>query len=148
MGIQCNKKMRKARYEELKRILKERRLEIIGEVYHKMRNVRTESAAVQRQAVQDEGESSEADIQDNIEFALLQMKAEILKKIDEALSSLEKGSFGYCYECGNELTEQRLRALPFAVRCKSCEEAREVAQQRAVHASRRGGVSLFAGMVR
>ena len=56
------------------------------------------------------------------------MKAETLKRIDEALSSLEKGSFGYCYECGNEIIEQRLRALPFAVRCKSCEEAREVAQ--------------------
>ena len=128
MGIKRSKKMRKARYEELKQILKERRLEIIGKVYHKMRDVRTEGAAVQCQTVQDEAESSEADIQDDIEFALLQMKAETLKRIDEALSSLEKGSFGYCYECGNEIIEQRLRALPFAVRCKSCEEAREVAQ--------------------
>ena len=54
MGIKRSKKMRKARYEELKQILKERRLEIIGKVYHKMRDVRTEGAAVQCQTVQDE----------------------------------------------------------------------------------------------
>ena len=38
------------------------------------------------QGVRDEAESSEAEIQDDIEFALLQMKAETLSKITEALS--------------------------------------------------------------
>ena len=142
------KNMRTGRYEELKSILEERRLEIIGEVQHKMRDVRAEGAAAPRQGVGDEAESSEADIQDDIEFALLQMKAETLKKIGEALSRLGQGTFGDCYECGNEIAEQRLRALAFAVRCKSCEEAREVESQRErVTAQRRGGVSLFANVV-
>ncbi len=73
----------------------------------------------------DAAESSEADIQDDIEFALIQMKAETLNKIDEALRRLEEGTYGYCFECGEEIAERRLRALPFAVRCKDCEEARE-----------------------
>ena len=54
------------------------------------------------------------------------MKAETLTKIDEALRRLEEGTYGYCFECGEEVSESRLRALPFAVRCKDCEEAREV----------------------
>jgi len=58
------------------------------------------------------------------------MKAETLQKINEALARLEEGKYGYCFECGEEIAEQRLRALPFAVRCKDCEEAREVAEQR------------------
>ena len=78
----------------------------------------------------DAAETSEADIQDDIEFALIQMKAETLNKIEEALRRLEEGTFGYCFECGEEISERRLRALPFAVRCKDCEEARELAQQR------------------
>ncbi len=147
MGANVKKKMQQDRYEELKRILEERRLEIIGEVQHKMRHARTD-AAVSRQGVRDEAESSEAEIQDDIEFALLQMKAETLKKIGKALSRLEAGSFGYCYECGAEISKQRLRALPFAVRCKSCEEAREVERQRErVLASRRSSGSLFADMI-
>ena len=136
------------RYEELKSILEERRLEIMGEVQHKMRDVRAEGAAVTSQGVRDEAESSEAEIQDDIEFALLQMKAETLSKINEALGRLEGGTYGDCYECGNEIAESRLRALPFAVRCKDCEEAREVAQGRErLVSGRRGGASLFADMI-
>ena len=83
----------------------------------------------------------------NIELALIQMKSETLNKINDALTRLDQGDFGYCFECGEEIGEKRLRALPFAVRCKECEEAREVAEQRARHlASRRGGSSLFLDM--
>ena len=142
------KTMRRDRYEELSDILEERKLEIMGEVQHKMRDVRTEGAAVSHQGVRDEAESSEAEIQDDIEFALLQMKAETLSKITEALSRLEEGTYGYCYECGDEIAEQRLRALPFAVRCKNCEEAREVERSREqVVGGRRGVGSLFADMI-
>ena len=95
----------------------------------------------------DAGESSEADIQEDIEFALIQMKAETLNKINEALGRLEEGLYGNCFECGEEIAEARLRALPFAVRCKDCEEAREVAAERErIWQSRRGGASLFMDM--
>ncbi len=132
------------RYLELKRILEERRREILSEVHEKMRDVRGEGPTANVQGVLDSVESSEADIQEDIEFALIQMKAETLQKIDEALVRLEEGTYGYCFECGSEISERRLRALPFAVRCKDCEEAREVAQQRErVLAHRRGAASLF-----
>jgi len=148
MRINAKKKMRQGRYQELKNLLEERRLEIIGEVQHKMRDVRNQGAAISHQGVRDEAESSEAEIQDDIEFALLQMKAETLKKIGKALARLEEGSYGNCFECGDEISEQRLRALPFAVRCKTCEESREVARQRErVLNSRRGATSLFADMI-
>ena len=136
--------MPRDRYLELKRILEERRREILSEVHEKMRDVRSEGPTANVQGVLDSVESSEADIQEDIEFALIQMKAETLQKIDEALVRLEEGTYGYCFECGDEISERRLRALPFAVRCKDCEEARELAQQRArVLAQRRGAASLF-----
>ena len=85
----------------------------------------------------DAAETSEADIQDDIEFALIQMKSETLHKIEEALGALDEGTYGNCFECGDEISERRLRALPFAVRCKDCEEAREVAEQRERQLSQR-----------
>ncbi|HEY7819128.1 MAG TPA: TraR/DksA family transcriptional regulator [Vicinamibacteria bacterium] len=139
--------MNRDRYAELKRILEERRREIVDQVQEKMRDVRSEGANNPDQGVLDAAESSEADIQDEIEFALIQMKAETLNKIDEALRRLDEGTFGHCFECGEEISERRLRALPFAVRCKDCEEAREVAQQRErLIAQRRGAASLFLDM--
>lgn len=139
--------MNRDRYAELRRILEERRREILNQVQDKIRDVRTEGANSPTHGVLDAAETSEADIQDDIEFALIQMKAETLNKIEEALRRLEEGTFGYCFECGEEISERRLRALPFAVRCKECEEAREVAQQRErMLAQRRGAASLFLDM--
>lgn len=131
------------RYAELKRILDERRREMLGEVHTKIKNVRTEGAGGMMQTVE-MGDASKADVHDDIEFALIQMKAETLHKIEAALSRLEEGEYGYCSECAEDISQQRLRALPFALRCKDCEEAREVAQQRARLATqRRGAASLF-----
>jgi DnaK suppressor protein len=140
-------RMEQGRYDELKAILEERRREIMSEVQGRMRDVRAEGAGSTVQGVLDAAESSEADIQDEIEFALIQMKAETLNRIDEALRRLEEGTYGYCFECGEEVNEKRLRALPFAVRCKDCEEAREIKQQRErLIAQRRGAASLFIDM--
>ena len=62
-------------------------------------------------------------------------------------SRLDQGDYGNCFDCGEEIAEKRLRALPFAVRCKDCEEARENAQQRERQvAARRGASSLFLDM--
>jgi RNA polymerase-binding transcription factor len=140
-------RMAPARYTELKAMLEGRRREIQAEVQGKMRDVRAAGEGTKVNDVFDAVESSEADIQEDIEFALIQMKSETLNKINDALSRLDHGDYGYCFDCGEEIAEKRLRALPFAVRCKDCEEAREVAQQRErMLAQRRGSASLFFDM--
>jgi len=139
--------MNTGRYSDLKVMLEDRRREILNEVQGKIRDQRDEQTWGKVNEVLDAGESSEVDIQEDIEFALIQMKAETLTKINEALGRLEEGTYGYCSECGGEISEQRLRALPFAVRCKECEEAREVAAEREkVATQRRNGPQFFLDM--
>ena len=134
-----------SRYDELKKMLEDRRRELMNEVQGKIRDARAEGG--KEREVLDQGESSEVDIQEDIEFALIQMKAETLNKIDAALRRLDEGTYGDCFECGDEISEARLRALPFAVRCKDCEEARETAEQRErIMAQRRGSSALFFDM--
>jgi RNA polymerase-binding transcription factor len=136
-----------SRYQELKQMLEDRRREIQAEVQGKMRDVRAEGGWSSKQnEVLDAVESSEADIQDEIEFALIQMKSETLTKVNDALVRLEHGNYGYCFECGEEIAEKRLRALPFAVRCKDCEAAKEAVEQRQRQAQRRNASSLFLDM--
>ena len=144
-----NKKsqMNQARYDDLKQILEERRRQILSQVHEKIRDVRTENVSGKVNTVLDPGESSEAGIQEDIEFALIQMKAETLNKINEALGRLDEGTYGNCFECGEEISHQRLRALPFAVRCIECEEARETAQKRErMMAQRHSASTLFFDM--
>src|ERR1700704_2926336 len=141
-------KTARSRYTELKKMLEDRRAELQAEVQGKMRDVRAEGAwGGKLNEVLDAVESSEADIQEDIEFALIQMKSETLNKVNDALARLEQGDYGNCFECGEEIAEKRLRALPFAVRCKDCEEAKEIAEQRQRQlAQRRGAASLFMDM--
>ena len=134
-----------SRYNELKKMLEDRRRELMNEVQGKIRDVRADGN--KDRDVLDQGESSEVDIQEDIEFALIQMKSETLNKINDALARLDQGDYGYCFECGEEIGEKRLRALPFAVRCKDCEEAREAVEQRHRQAAaRRGAAALFLDM--
>src|SRR6266568_9516878 len=138
-------RMSESRYSELKQMLQARRREIQAEVQGKMRGVREEGTwGGKLNEVLDAVESAEADIQEDLEFALVQMKSETLNKITDALARLEQGNYGNCFDCGEEIGEKRLRALPFAVRCKDCEEARENAENRQRQmAARRGTSSLF-----
>jgi DnaK suppressor protein len=130
-----------SRYNELRKMLENRRRELVTEVQGRIRDVRAEGS--RERDVLDQGESSEVDIQEDIEFALIQMKSETLNKIDAALRRLEDGSYGDCFECGEEISEARLRALPFAVRCKECEEARETAEQRERMMARKGSSAFL-----
>ena len=132
---------RASRFNDLKTILESRRSELVHELYDKFRAVRTDGMT--DRDVVDDAESSEVDIQDDIGFALLQLKAETLKKIETALRRIEDGDYGDCFECGGEIAEARLRALPFAVRCRGCEAVRETTDQRERSMAYRGSSPLF-----
>jgi len=108
----------------LRQVLEEQRRAILSSVRATIREGRAEGA-IDETEVQDEAEQSEADIQNELEFALLQMRGETLARIAEALDRLDAGQYGDCTECGHPIRAERLRALPFATRCLSCEQHRE-----------------------
>ena len=128
------------RNTDLRQMLLTRRLELEGDVRSRIRDGRTD----RRNDVGDDVEASDAHPQGDMEFALLQMRAETLIRIREALVRLDAGEYGSCFSCGCEIAEPRLRALPFAVRCQACEEQCETEQNPARHlAQARNGFSLF-----
>ena len=51
-------------------------------------------------------------------------KAEI-EEIDRALGKISRGEYGRCEACGKPIPWSRLEALPTAVTCLPCGEARE-----------------------
>ena len=130
-----------SRYEDLKQMLISRQRELLADLQAKMRSVRDEGPQQNRSGL-NPGDPSDVEAQDDLEFALMQMKAETASKITEALVRLEEGEYGLCVECGEEIAQPRLRALLFAVRCKDCEEAIETAQERDRARARRASSAL------
>lgn len=45
-----------------------------------------------------------------------------LSQINKALERIEAGSYGECSNCGADISEQRLQALPHTDRCIRCAE--------------------------
>jgi DnaK suppressor protein len=115
-----NDPLRRERYQVLKDMLEQRRTEI----QDKLRNLR-ETLPNEITNVRDAEEQSVHDFVQDVELALMEMKSETLAKIDDALRRVEEGTYGTCAECGNEISEARLRALPFASLCISCQERAE-----------------------
>jgi DnaK suppressor protein len=112
------------RTAQLRALLEEKRRELTIGVTDLIRDVRTRSDDARPSDGQD---GVDADHRDDLDLALLQMRGETLARIDAALRRLEAGSYGICGDCNQPIASERLRALPFAARCRPCEEAREAA---------------------
>ena len=108
------------RYEVLSRMLTDRQTEI----HNKLRSLR-EALPAELAQVRDAEEQSMEEFVLGMDFALLSMESETLRKIDEALARLEEGTYGVCGECDEPIAEARLQALPFAGLCRNCQEHRE-----------------------
>ena len=111
-----------------------------ADVEERMRDGRTDRSNDVRDVV----DQCDVGIEEELSFALLQMRTETLARIDAALGRLEAGKYGACFACGAEITESRLRALPFAVRCRACEERHEQEQGKGRRdLQRQGHMTLF-----
>lgn len=117
------------RHAVLRKMLEERRTEI----QEKLRAIRAEIPSYQDE-VRDSEEQSVTDFAQEMDFALMEMKAQTLIRIDEALQRVDQGTYGTCDECGEEIAEARLSAVPFALLCRDCQEREETvaAEERAL----------------
>jgi DnaK suppressor protein len=95
----------------------------------------------------DDVDVSEARAQSELDLALLQMTSDTLARIDAALVRIDAGEYGDCVECGGGISDERLRALPFAARCRACEDQREQKQQATLRTSRGGGLAVLSDRV-
>ncbi len=48
-----------------------------------------------------------------------------LQAIDAALLRIEENRYGKCVKCSKDISEERLKSLPYAIKCLSCQNAEE-----------------------
>jgi RNA polymerase-binding transcription factor DksA len=54
--------------------------------------------------------------------SLIEATARTVQSIEDALRRLRNGAYGRCLDCGSSIPPLRLQALPFAERCRDCEQ--------------------------
>jgi DnaK suppressor protein len=105
----------------VKLLLSARRREVHDDVHARLRDGRVDSA----RGAGDDLDHADARTRGDMDLALIQMRSDTLTRIDAALVRIDAGQYGSCFECGDRIAERRLQALPFAVRCRDCEDRRE-----------------------
>ncbi|MFB0507873.1 MAG: RNA polymerase-binding protein DksA [Thermodesulfobacteriota bacterium] len=70
----------------------------------------------------------------------------LMIKIKEALERIENGTFGTCEECGEKISEKRLRARPMATLCIDCKHEQEASEKRLEYEESKEPPRLWAHM--
>ncbi len=73
----------------------------------------------------DDEERAAQELEVGLDIALLEMRSQQVQEIETALRLLEAGGYGRCVDCDEPILASRLRARPFAVRCRACQEELE-----------------------
>jgi DnaK suppressor protein len=121
----ASKRSEEERKVTLRRVLINRREEIVREAKAEIsKYIKGETKQLVDTAL-DDGDWAVVDLSEDISLKQLGAHRETLLKIDEALRKLAEGTYGKCEDCGEEISEERLKILPFAIYCRDCQEKRE-----------------------
>ena len=110
---------------KIRQMLEEKREQIAREIDSKQALIRGGSDIEEARLIGNSDDLSAVNSDQDIDYALLELKRSDLVKIIDAIRCLDEGRYGKCTDCGKDLSLGRLKALPFAVRCTQCEENKE-----------------------
>ena len=115
--------MRKRDLESFRKLLEERRHELIAEASRTM-----DGMGENREQFPDPTDRASLEGNRNLTLRIRDRERKLIAKIDEALERIDDGSYGRCEECGGEIGIERLKARPvttLCIDCKSLQEAQE-----------------------
>jgi DnaK suppressor protein len=117
------------RHEALRKMLLDRRQEVLKEIEQLIGNRLSDEAQNRIDSVPDLGDQALLDSQRGRDISILEMRNRMRQNIDEALIRLDERTYGICSDCGVEISEKRLKAVPFARRCVSCQAKEEMLEK-------------------
>ena len=100
--------------------LQRRRNEITGQVNHLEQDLREEIADNQN-IPGDMADHGSGELSQHLSVTLMENDRIELERIERAISRIEEGIYGQCDVCGKSIPMARLKAIPWATKCISCQ---------------------------
>lgn len=120
---------RERRQDVLHKMLLGKRQEIIKEIEESLGQSLTEDQQRRLESARDVGDQALMDLERELGISLMEMRNRRRQLIDEAIMRLHEGTYGICAECGVEVSERRLQAVPFAKLCVECQSRAELLEK-------------------
>jgi DnaK suppressor protein len=86
---------------------------------------RVAAEEIQHETTEDEGDRATTSHNKQLLYKLHEGDYARLKSIEQALNALDRGQYGECINCGEDINEKRLAAVPWATLCIACQEMME-----------------------
>jgi DnaK suppressor protein len=115
----------KKRHELLKKLLLRKRNEVVEGLEARMGRRLVPEAGQKIDSAMDSADLSSQDMDQGIDYSLLEMKYEQYKDIADAFRKLQNNTYGLCEECGEEIDIKRLQVNPLARYCIACKTKKE-----------------------
>jgi DnaK suppressor protein len=116
--------MGKEMRDHFRAILNAWRQELLDEVSRTVHTMQDETA---NHPDPNDRASQETDMA--LELRSRDRERKLIKKIEEAIQTLESGEYGFCEQCGVEIGVQRLEARPTATLCVDCKTLDEIREK-------------------
>jgi DnaK suppressor protein len=113
------------RKDMLKKLLLKKRNEVVQGLELQMGRKLTHETGQKIDSAMDSADQSAQDVDQGIDYSLLEMKYEQYKDIADAFRKLENNSYGICEECSGDISIKRLEVNPLARYCIECKTRRE-----------------------
>ncbi len=113
------------RHEVLKKLLLKKRNEVVEGLEVQMGRKLTRETGQKIDSAMDSADQSALDVDEGIDYSLLEMKYEQYKDIADAFRKLQSKAYGLCEECGQEIALKRLEVNPLARYCIECKTLKE-----------------------
>ena len=78
-----------------------------------------------RENMQDPVDAAVNDRDQTIMLSISESERTLLDQVDDALQRIELGSYGECANCQREISEARIKAVPYAQYCIDCQDLLE-----------------------
>lgn len=95
------------------------------EAFRLLHRVGDESRSLDSDIPQDSGDQSINTVSKEFLFQQGSQRRGMVRRIEAALIRIERGTFGVCAECNEEISVRRLEALPWTDLCLHCQEQQE-----------------------
>jgi DnaK suppressor protein len=113
------------RRDKLTKILLKKRAEVVQGLEARMGQKLSRDAGQKIDSAMDSADQSAQDMDQGIDYSIIEMKYEQYKDIADAFRKLQSKTFGLCEECGEEIDIKRLQVNPLARYCISCKTKKE-----------------------
>jgi DnaK suppressor protein len=112
--------MERERLESFRELLNERLKAILEEAEKTVKGMTND-----RDSFPDPTDRANLETDRNFLLRIRDRERKLIGKITEALARIDDGTFGICEECGEDISEERLKARPMTTLCIDCKTKAE-----------------------